>query len=65
MSRPSDPKCPLCKKPTTPAFKPFCSRGCKDRDLLNWLGGSYALPVMTPVDEDDNPVLDNPDNDGL
>ena len=25
-------------------FKPFCSRGCKDRDLLQWLGEGYRMP---------------------
>ena len=23
---------------------PFCSRGCKDRDLLKWLGEGYKIP---------------------
>jgi hypothetical protein len=23
--------------------KPFCSKGCKDRDLLNWLGEGYHM----------------------
>ncbi len=60
------PACPLCRKPVeSPAFKPFCSRRCQDRDLLNWLGGSYALPAQTPIDEDDLPVLDKQDEDGL
>jgi hypothetical protein len=62
-SRPAP--CPLCRKPATSAFRPFCSRGCKDRDLLNWLGGKYALPATAPVDEDDNPVLDKSDDDSL
>jgi len=22
---------------------PFCSRGCKDRDLLKWLGEGYRI----------------------
>ena len=25
-------------------FAPFCSRGCKDRDLLDWLGEGYRIP---------------------
>ena len=42
---PSTPKpCPLCGKPPSPADTPFCSRGCKDRDLLKWLGDGYAIP---------------------
>jgi endogenous inhibitor of DNA gyrase (YacG/DUF329 family) len=36
--------CPLCGKPNDPDYKPFCSRGCKDRDLLQWLGEGYRLP---------------------
>ena len=42
---PSKPKdCPICGKPPPPDFAPFCSRGCKDRDLLKWLGDGYAIP---------------------
>ena len=41
--------CPLCGKPTDAAHKPFCSRGCKDRDLLNWLGEGYRV-AGEPVD---------------
>ncbi len=44
-------RCPLCDKPVVAEFKPFCSRGCKDRDLLNWLGEAYAMPE-TPADAD-------------
>ena len=42
---PSPPKpCPLCGKPPRGEFQPFCSRGCKDRDLLQWLGDGYRIP---------------------
>jgi endogenous inhibitor of DNA gyrase (YacG/DUF329 family) len=41
--------CPICGKPETPAHKPFCSQGCRDRDLLNWLGDGYRVPGE-PVD---------------
>lgn len=45
MSRTAAPdSCPLCGKPADAAHKPFCSRGCKDRDLLNWLGDAYRVP---------------------
>ena len=37
-------KCPLCGQQTQAAFKPFCGRGCRDRDLLNWLGDAYRVP---------------------
>ncbi|WP_298016777.1 DNA gyrase inhibitor YacG [uncultured Parasphingopyxis sp.] len=41
--------CPICRKPPAAEFEPFCSRGCKDRDLLNWLGDGYRVPGP-PVD---------------
>jgi endogenous inhibitor of DNA gyrase (YacG/DUF329 family) len=44
--------CPLCGKPVTGEHAPFCSRGCKDRDLLQWLGEGYRLPGEH-VDPDD------------
>lgn len=44
-------KCPICARPSTPAHAPFCSRGCKDRDLLQWLGEGYRIPGR-PVDPD-------------
>ena len=40
-----DPKnCPLCGKPPSSEHTPFCSRGCKDRDLLRWLDEGYRIP---------------------
>ena len=40
--RPKD--CPICGKAPSVTHKPFCSQGCRDRDLLNWLGDGYRLP---------------------
>jgi endogenous inhibitor of DNA gyrase (YacG/DUF329 family) len=37
-------RCPLCGKPEVEKHTPFCSRGCKDRDLLKWLGEGYRIP---------------------
>ena len=37
-------KCPACGKPQSKEFAPFCSAGCKDRDLLQWLGEGYKVP---------------------
>ena len=52
MSRPSKAEsCPLCGKPTDAKHKPFCSQGCRDRDLLNWLDGGYRVPGH-PADPD-------------
>lgn len=36
--------CPLCGKPADARHRPFCSQGCRDRDLLNWLGDAYRVP---------------------
>jgi endogenous inhibitor of DNA gyrase (YacG/DUF329 family) len=44
-------RCPICKKAAVPAHAPFCSQGCRDRDLLNWLGDAYAVPGP-PADTD-------------
>jgi len=38
------PKCPVCRKPAAEKWVPFCSAGCKDRDLLQWLGDGYKIP---------------------
>ncbi len=43
MSTKSKP-CPACGQPPQPDHAPFCSRGCKDRDLLKWLGDGYRIP---------------------
>jgi endogenous inhibitor of DNA gyrase (YacG/DUF329 family) len=39
------PTCPICDKPATAEHTPFCSRGCRDRDLLQWLGEGYRIPM--------------------
>ena len=38
------PTCPNCDKPASVDYAPFCSRGCRDRDLLKWLGDEYRIP---------------------
>ncbi|ALH79659.1 DNA gyrase inhibitor YacG [Sphingopyxis macrogoltabida] len=43
-------KCPLCGAPRVDEYKPFCSRGCRDRDLLSWFGEGYRVPVDQPPD---------------
>lgn len=39
-------RCPICGKPMVPRYRPFCSARCRDRDLLNWLDGRYAIPAQ-------------------
>lgn len=50
--------CPICEKPTNPAFKPFCCRRCADIDLSRWLKGSYAIPGAPAGDEDRQSSVD-------
>lgn len=41
----ANPKpCPICRKPRSDEFKPFCSSRCRDRDLAKWFGDGYAVP---------------------
>ncbi|MBY0284514.1 MAG: DNA gyrase inhibitor YacG [Sphingomonas sp.] len=57
--------CPICGKPVSPQHKPFCSRGCVDRDLLQWLGEGYRLPAGPATGDEEaskdtvNPGLDS------
>ena len=52
MSKAARPDlCPLCGKPASATHRPFCSQGCRDRDLLKWLGEGYRMPGP-PADPD-------------
>lgn len=44
MPKKPEAQCPSCGAKTDPDYRPFCSRGCKDRDLLNWLDEGYRIP---------------------
>ena len=43
--------CPICKKPSSQQFHPFCSGRCSDIDLNRWLSGRYVIPAE-PVEDD-------------
>ncbi|MFN3526750.1 MAG: DNA gyrase inhibitor YacG [Paracoccus sp. (in: a-proteobacteria)] len=43
-------ECPICAKPRTQQYRPFCSKRCADVDLAKWLRGDYVIPG--PVLED-------------
>jgi len=35
--------------------KPFCSQGCRDRDLIQWLSDGYRIPGLpAEADEQDS-----------
>ena len=54
-------KCALCGRPATAEHRPFCSRGCRDRDLLNWLGDAYRVPGPPAAPDDYEPAGDGLD----
>lgn len=49
---PSNRKCPICRKPRSAEFAPFCSPRCRDRDLAQWFNEGYAVPGE-PVSPED------------
>ncbi|SDW73671.1 DNA gyrase inhibitor YacG [Roseicitreum antarcticum] len=53
--------CPICKKPTSPEYKPFCSRRCADVDLARWLREDYRIPGP-PSDPFEDPFGDQQDD---
>ena len=59
-ARPPRP-CPICKKMSTLAFHPFCSKRCADIDLSRWFSGVYAVP--TDQHDDEAPEAPPRDND--
>lgn len=67
MGDPSEPqpgrprRCPRCGRPGEPRYRPFCSAGCRDRDLLDWLEGRYAVPAVEAEDEDRTAAEPAPD----
>ncbi len=46
-------RCPICKEPTEPAYRPFCSGRCRDVDLSRWLRGGYAIPGGSAAADED------------
>ena len=49
----------MCRKEPTPEHAPFCSQGCKDRDLLRWLDEGYKIPGPAA-----DPGVDSEERDG-
>lgn len=56
--------CSLCGKPVVAEHAPFCSQGCRDRDLLNWLGDGYRVPGPPVEDPDVLAVAARSDDEG-
>ena len=50
-------RCPICGKPRSDKYRPFCSKRCADVDLNRWLGGTYVIAAR---EEDDAPEGERP-----
>lgn len=44
--------CPMCRKPRSDEFAPFCSSRCRDRDLASWFNEGYAMPGPAASEDD-------------
>ncbi len=47
------PPCPICEKPRSLDYRPFCSRRCANVDLQRWLTGGYAIAGDAEDDRDE------------
>ena len=54
--------CPICRRPTSVEYAPFCSRRCGDVDLQRWLAGVYAVPAE---EDGGSASLDGDDEDAV
>jgi uncharacterized protein len=54
VSRQSERRCPICGKPRSELYDPFCSKRCADVDLHRWLKGSYVIPGASAPKEGDD-----------
>lgn len=56
-------QCPICGKPTAADYAPFCSKHCKNIDLLKWLNEDYRVPAQG-WDEEEEPTPSPENNEG-
>ncbi|MEK9671933.1 MAG: DNA gyrase inhibitor YacG [Rhodospirillaceae bacterium] len=57
--------CPVCGRPETPDYRPFCSKRCADIDLGKWLQGDYRIPTNEFPEEGELPDIypgENPED---
>jgi endogenous inhibitor of DNA gyrase (YacG/DUF329 family) len=52
----SGSKCPVCGRPRSHRYRPFCSSRCAKIDLGRWLKESYRVPTQdrAPAAEDES-----------
>ncbi|MBP5344427.1 MAG: DNA gyrase inhibitor YacG [Alphaproteobacteria bacterium] len=61
MDKKSSP-CPICGKPSTPQYHPFCSKKCADIDLGRWLKGTYVVHTNETPETNEFPEENNEDS---
>jgi endogenous inhibitor of DNA gyrase (YacG/DUF329 family) len=49
--------CPICGKPESEKFRPFCGRRCADVDLNRWLSDVYVVPATADPDAGDDALV--------
>jgi endogenous inhibitor of DNA gyrase (YacG/DUF329 family) len=54
MPAPAKAVCPICRRPTEPRFRPFCSERCANIDLGRWFGESYRIPAEPVPEQQDS-----------
>jgi uncharacterized protein len=47
--------CPICGKPASARWRPFCSKRCADIDLGRWFGEAYRIPAEEEEGNDSAP----------
>ena len=51
-------KCPICGKPDTAKYRPFCSKRCAHIDLGRWLKEGYRVPTAEgPMEDEETGAL--------
>ena len=44
-------RCPVCGKPRSETYRPFCSKRCAHVDLNRWLSGVYRVETEEEPEE--------------
>ncbi|MBX9804639.1 MAG: DNA gyrase inhibitor YacG [Alphaproteobacteria bacterium] len=45
--------CPICQKHADKTYAPFCSKTCKNIDLIKWFREDYKIPTQETAEEED------------
>jgi endogenous inhibitor of DNA gyrase (YacG/DUF329 family) len=53
-SAPLPAPCPICRRPSAPSLRPFCSKRCADVDLGRWFTESYRVPARPDPESGDD-----------